>query len=460
MFTRPSQGGRKPRMDLLVLCILMTNMRLFSMAAMPEQSRLPEEDQQAAALSPHVPTTSLSQEQCYKIMEGKVQQVAMMFLISNKFVQEEVWADWLLPVADLVHPDIGCYPDVKKCYTEHVLTTPARSVYDEQGLYNFYVHSKPDTPPFKEGSVFAGRTIETLVKTKWGTHSLSKATRLLLTAALQNPLNQRFVLMCGTSIPLRPARFTYTQLLAEQRSRFHWFWYHEEDVKAEEGLRDTFRWPVPMHEEYPKLKHNIGKHSQFWAMNRKHAQIVTDDTFIDGLFDRHCYHSISGRKDIADRQWCVSDEQYVGTVLNRALGKASRAEIKFDDPAMLNWVNAKGFQPEDINLELILHARNTANMSGPSDDIWKERARPIKKLCKAIESPQWLVMEMNRTLDDMCAEHRATQGGRLLSSLTYYESCPLFLRKFLAPGTPEKLIDLLHELRITTTIQSAVDSSR
>ncbi len=87
-----------------------------------------------------------------------------MFLISNKFVQEEVWADWLLPVADLVHPDIGCYPDVKKCYTEHVLTTPARSVYDEQGLYNFYVHSKPDTPPFKEGSVFAGRTIETLVK--------------------------------------------------------------------------------------------------------------------------------------------------------------------------------------------------------------------------------------------------------------------------------------------------------
>ena len=88
----------------------------------------------------------------------------MMFLISNKFVQEEVWRDWLLPVAKLVHPDIGCYPDVKKCYAEHVLTTPARSVYDEQGLFNFYVHPKPDTPGFKDGSVFAGRTIETLVK--------------------------------------------------------------------------------------------------------------------------------------------------------------------------------------------------------------------------------------------------------------------------------------------------------
>ena len=73
-----------------------------------------------------------------------------------------------------------------------------------------------------------------------------------------------------------------------------WPWCIETDAMVQEGLRDTFRWPVPMHEEYPKLKHNIGKHSQFWAMNRKHAQIVTDDTFIDGLFDRHCYHSISG----------------------------------------------------------------------------------------------------------------------------------------------------------------------
>ena len=51
-------------------------------------------------------------------------------------------------------------------------------------------------------------------------------------------------------------------------------------------------------------------------------------------------------------------------------------------------------------------------------------------------------------------------GGQLLSSLTYYEFCPLFLRKFKAEGTSEKLIDLLHELRITTLLQSGVESSR
>ena len=79
--------------------------------------------------------------------------------------------------------------------------------------------------------------------------------------------------------------------------------------------------------------------------------------------------------------------QYVGTVLNRALGKATRAEIKDDDPTMLNWVSAKGFQPQDINAELILRARNAANMSThePSEHIWKKRAHPSKKLCNAIE---------------------------------------------------------------------------
>ena len=69
-------------------------------------------------------------------------------------------------------------------------------------------------------------------------------------------------------------------------------------------------------------------------------------------------------------------------------------------------------------------------------------------------------MEMDWTLEDMCSEYRAAQGGQLLSSLTYYEFCPLFLRKFKAEGTTEKLIDLLHELRITTLLQSGVDSSR
>ena len=66
------------------------------------------------------------------------------------------------------------------------------------------------------------------VQTEWGHHTLSQATRRLLQAALSNPLNQRFVLLCGTAVPVRPARFTYTQLIGERRSRFDDFVFGSE----------------------------------------------------------------------------------------------------------------------------------------------------------------------------------------------------------------------------------------
>jgi hypothetical protein len=68
------------------------------------------------------------------------------------------------------------------------------------------------------------------VQTQWGTHTLTQATRLLLHAALANPLNQRFTLVCGSTLPVRPALFTYTQLMGESRSRFGiqqgWFTFY------------------------------------------------------------------------------------------------------------------------------------------------------------------------------------------------------------------------------------------
>ena len=67
------------------------------------------------------------------------------------------------------------------------------------------------------------------LQTEWGSHTLSQATRRLLQAAMKNPLNQRFVLLCGSTIPVRPAQFTYSQLIAERRSRFDDYGFTRED---------------------------------------------------------------------------------------------------------------------------------------------------------------------------------------------------------------------------------------
>ena len=45
------------------------------------------------------------------------------------------------------------------------------------------------------------------------------ATRLLLTAALVEPFNQRFVLLGDTAIPLYSPLMTYHQLISEEKSR-------------------------------------------------------------------------------------------------------------------------------------------------------------------------------------------------------------------------------------------------
>ena len=59
------------------------------------------------------------------------------------------------------------------------------------------------------------------LQTQWGTHSLTKAILLLLETALEEPLNQRFVLLSESDIPLYPPAVVWLQLTTEQKSRIH-----------------------------------------------------------------------------------------------------------------------------------------------------------------------------------------------------------------------------------------------
>ncbi len=83
-----------------------------------------------------------------------------MFLVRDKVHPEDVWRDWLLPISKVVHPDIECDAQVKHCYKETLMLQPARSVYDEQGFFTFYVHAKPGAPAAPRGSVFYEREVK------------------------------------------------------------------------------------------------------------------------------------------------------------------------------------------------------------------------------------------------------------------------------------------------------------
>ena len=185
------------------------------------------------------------------------------------------------------------------------------------------------------------------MQTAWGDHSLATALRILLLEALKDPLNQRFQLLCPATIPIRPALFTYTQLIAEERSRVGWFWpvrgtlalacrhadsllrasimclqwsrsdtiripwqqvcpyacMHAADicrdhdniespsgVQRDRNFSDwAWRFPVPMLEEMPEIEGHTRFHRQFLTLSRGHAEVINSDSRIIRLFQRHCF---------------------------------------------------------------------------------------------------------------------------------------------------------------------------
>lgn len=56
-----------------------------------------------------------------------------------------------------------------------------------------------------------------MVPTHWG--DTIDATRAQLRHALKEALNQRFLLLSDTDVPLYPARLVYLQLMSEPKSR-------------------------------------------------------------------------------------------------------------------------------------------------------------------------------------------------------------------------------------------------
>ena len=121
-----------------------------------------------SSLEPQVLCTSMVRQISGKRL-GDVPQVAMMFLIRQTVHVEDVWRDWLLPTNKVVHPDIECDAEVKKCYKETVVLESARSIYDEQGFFTFYVHAKPGVPAFSKGSVFYEREVKDRIEVRHNT---------------------------------------------------------------------------------------------------------------------------------------------------------------------------------------------------------------------------------------------------------------------------------------------------
>ncbi|KAL3144019.1 hypothetical protein ABBQ32_003823 [Trebouxia sp. C0010 RCD-2024] len=167
-------------------------------------------------------------------------KVALMFLTRGPMPHEELWNRWLASAAGLVAVDCT---STSLCSQTPLISTSTRTAqrqpsmpvlkqactlkrtaengYLQQHMFSIYIHPPPDFAGYDPSSVFHKRELpvsERLV-TKWGHHSTTEVTRRMIKAALQDPLNQRFVQLSESCIPMYPPAMVHQQLTLDPVSR-------------------------------------------------------------------------------------------------------------------------------------------------------------------------------------------------------------------------------------------------
>ncbi|CAL9015112.1 unnamed protein product [Prunus brigantina] len=189
------------------------------------------------------------------------------------------------------------------------------SFFENADMPNFsiYIHSAPGFS-FDESTTrshfFYGRQLTNSIQVVgWGESSMIEAERLLFTTALEDPANQRFVLLSDSCVPLYNFSYIYNYLMASPRS------FVDSFLDVKEG-----RYNPKMSPNIPKQKWRKG--SQWIALVRSHAEVLVDDQVVLPAFRKFCKRRppLDARKGklnikLQKQHNCIPDEHYVQTLL-------------------------------------------------------------------------------------------------------------------------------------------------
>ncbi|KAA8524725.1 hypothetical protein F0562_011148 [Nyssa sinensis] len=147
-------------------------------------------------------------------------------------------------------------------------------------------------------------------KVAWGESSMIEAERLLLEAALDDPANQRFVLLSDSCVPLYNFSYINNYLMSSPKSFVDSFL----DVKE-------FRYNPMMSPVIPK--HKWRKGSQWITLVKRHAEVVVDDEIVFPVFKKFCKFSYCFLKNLLGE-----GIQTDGTLLHSIMPNNSHEQIK------------------------------------------------------------------------------------------------------------------------------------
>ncbi|XP_057544846.1 glycosyltransferase BC10-like [Amaranthus tricolor] len=181
--------------------------------------------------------------------------------------------------------------------------------------YSIYIHSEPGFV-FDESTtrspIFFGRQLSNSIQVAWGESSMIAAERLLLDAALEDPSNQRFVLLSDSCVPLYNFSYIYHYVMGSPRSFVDSFL----DKKEKEPRYNSKMSPVIKHDKWRKG-------SQWFTLIRRHAEVVVDDELVFPIFRKYCKRrppvdESKGKLNLKLQKQhnCIPDEHYLQTLLS------------------------------------------------------------------------------------------------------------------------------------------------
>jgi hypothetical protein len=288
----------------------------------------------------------------------KVDKVAIMLMTKGSIHHHAVWRQWFASAAgkipidkqascsmvdiDTVPEACGFLTDIANgdVSTLDILDDPLKF----QTIFNVYVH----VPPGNENELeplFRPHVIPRRVNVEWGEPSMIYAMRELIWFAFQDPLNQRFVLLSESDIPIYGPLPFYHEMMSETKSRV------DTSLKLPS---DKYRWHFRfMCGTPPILERDWRKSSQWFTLIRDHAELVLQDTGIYRSFERFCTSFWDDAHD-----WyrvCYSDEHYIPTLLQ--VMNESHRTYRTRGPSHVDWsrggAHPAEYSPENITSNLV-----------------------------------------------------------------------------------------------------------
>jgi len=151
-------------------------------------------------------------------------KIALCFLIYDEINHEQIWYDYLKNI--------------------------------DPNKYNIYIHYKENKPL----KYFNDYKLQNCIETRWGGLSIVLAQNLLLKEALKDPLNQHFIFLSQSCIPVKSFNYVYNYL----------------DVN-----KSYFNLMVVREIPYDSInftnENNITKAAMPCILNRKHSEIIVNN---------------------------------------------------------------------------------------------------------------------------------------------------------------------------------------